>query len=74
MSMTMEEESKRWTAKREAALVTENIQCKTSVAEASRAFDILPSEIEEWVDGGRNALENALRANPLDVRTVRAPD
>ena len=68
MSMTMEEEFKRWTAKRKAALVTEIIQGKTSVAEASRAFDIPPSEIEEWVDEGRKGLENALRAKPLDVK------
>jgi len=68
MSMTMEEEFKRWTAKRKAALVTEIIQGKTSIAEASRAFDIPPSEIEEWVDEGRKGLENALRAKPLDVK------
>lgn len=48
MSTMMEEEFKRWTAKRKAALVTEIMQGKTSVAEASRAFDIPPSEIEEW--------------------------
>ncbi|EJN03596.1 hypothetical protein PMI40_02658 [Herbaspirillum sp. YR522] len=33
MSMVMEEEFKRWTAKRKAALVTEIIQGKTTVAE-----------------------------------------
>ena len=68
MSMVMEEEFKRWTAKRKAALVKEIIQGKTTVAEASRAFDIPPSEIEEWVDEGRKGLENALRAKPLDVK------
>ncbi len=50
--MVMEEECKRRTAKRKAALVTEIIQGKTTVVEASRAFDIPPSEIEEWVDEG----------------------
>lgn len=64
----MEEEFKRWTAKRKAALVMEIIQGKTTVAEASRSFDIPPSEIEEWVDEGRKGMENALRAKPLDVR------
>lgn len=68
MSMVMEEEFKRWTAKRKAALVMEIIQGKTTVAEASRAFDIPPSEIEEWVDEGRKGMENALRAKPLDVK------
>ena len=46
----MEEETKRWTAKRKAALVVEIIQAKTTIAEASRAFDIAPSEIEDWLD------------------------
>ena len=49
MSMTMEDDIKRWTAKRKAALVMEIIQGKTTISEASRAFDISPSEIEEWV-------------------------
>lgn len=68
MSMVMEEEVKRWTAKRKAALVTEIIQGKTTVAEASRAFDMPPSEIEEWVDEAKRGMEIALRAKPLDVR------
>lgn len=68
MSMGMDEEFKRWTAKRKAALVTEIIQGKTTVAEASRAYDMPPSEIEEWVDEGRRGLENALRAKPLDIK------
>ncbi len=68
MSMVMEEEFKRWTAKRKAALVMEIIQGKTTVSEVSRAFDIPPSEIEEWVDEERKGMENALRAKPLDVK------
>jgi transposase-like protein len=68
MSTMMEEEFKRWTAKRKAALVTEIIQGKTSVAEASRTYDLPPSEIEEWIEEGRRGLENALRANPLDIK------
>ena len=47
MSMTMDEEIKRWTARRKSALVLEIIQGKTTVAEASRQFDLPPSEIEE---------------------------
>ncbi|HBJ2014225.1 transposase, partial [Salmonella enterica subsp. enterica serovar Bovismorbificans] len=44
MSITMDEEIKRWTAKRKSALVMEIIQGKTTVAEAARAFDLPPSE------------------------------
>jgi transposase-like protein len=66
--MTMEDEIKRWTAKRKAALVMEIIQGKSTVAEASRAFDLTPSEIETWVDEAKRGMENALRAKPMDIR------
>ena len=46
MSTLMDEEIKRWTAKRKTALVLEVIQGKTTVAEASRTHDIPPSEVE----------------------------
>ena len=68
MSMTMEDSIKRWTAKRKTALVIEIIQGKTTVAEASRSFDLSPSEIEGWVDDAKKGMENSLRANPLDIR------
>ncbi|AXT46026.1 MULTISPECIES: DUF1153 domain-containing protein [Chromobacterium] len=68
MSMTMEDEIKRWTAKRKAALVMEIIQGKTTVAEASRSFDLAPSEVEEWVDEAKRGMENALRAKPMEIR------
>lgn len=68
MSMTMEDRIKRWTAKRKSALVVEIIQGKTTVAEASRSFDLAPSEIESWVEDAKKGMENALRANPLDIK------
>lgn len=64
----MDEDIKRWTAKRKSALVMDIIQGKTTVAEASRTYDLSPSEIENWVDDGKRGMENALRANPQDVR------
>jgi hypothetical protein len=42
----------------------EVIEGKTTLAEASRSFDILPSEIEEWGDEGDKGMENVLRAKP----------
>ena len=66
MSIVMEEDIKRWTAKRKTALVLEIIQGKTTVAEASRSFDLPPSEVEDWVDEAKRGMENALRAKPLD--------
>ncbi len=44
----------------------EIIQGKTSVAEASRAFDLPPSEGLAWVEEGKRGMENALRTKPLE--------
>ncbi|WP_237402217.1 DUF1153 domain-containing protein [Rhodovulum sulfidophilum] len=68
MSMTMDDSIKRWTAKRKTALVIEIIQGKTTVSEASRSFDLTPSEIEGWGEDAKRGMENSLRANPLDIR------
>jgi transposase-like protein len=38
VGVIVEEDFKRWTAKRKAALVTEFLQGKTSVSEAARSF------------------------------------
>ena len=46
----------------------EVIQGKTTVSEASRSFDLTPSEIEGWVEDAKRGMENSLRANPLDIR------
>lgn len=40
MSMKMEDDIKRWTAKRKSALALDIIQGKTTVAEASRQYDL----------------------------------
>jgi len=68
MSTKMEDEVKRWTAKRKSALVLDIIQGKMTVAEASRAYDLSPSEIESWMDEAKRGMENALRAKPEDIR------
>ncbi len=68
MGVIVEEDFKRWTAKRKAALLTEILQGETSFPEAARSFDLSPSEIEDWVDEGKKGLENALRARPLDIK------
>ena len=68
MSEMMEEEIKRWTAKRKSALILDIIRGKVTLAEASRQFDLPPSEIQDWIDQGTAGMENALRAKPEDVR------
>jgi transposase-like protein len=55
------------TARRKSALVLEIIQGKTTVAAASRQFDLTPAEMESWVEDGKRGMENALRAKPEDV-------
>ena len=68
MSIEMDEEIKRWTARRKSALVLDIIQGKTTVSESSRQFDLPPSEIESWIEQAKSGMENALKANPQDVR------
>lgn len=68
MSVVMEDEIKRWTAKRKSALVLEIIQGKKTVTEASRQFDLPPSVLENWVDQAKAGMENPLRAKPEHVR------
>ncbi len=53
MSVTMDDSIKRWTAKRKTALVVEIIQGKTTVAEASRAYDL--SLNRPGFTGGQNS-------------------
>ena len=68
MGTEMEDEIKRWTARRKSALVMEVLQGKRTLAEASRSYDLPPSEIETWIDEAKRGMENALRTNPLDIR------
>ena len=64
----MDDYIKRWTAKRMTALILDIIQGKNTVAEASRAYDLTPSEIEEWAEEGKKGMENALRIKPLEIK------
>ncbi|WP_201771587.1 DUF1153 domain-containing protein [Pseudohaliea rubra] len=45
--MERDEEIKRWTARRKSAMVMEIIQGTTTVAEASRQYDLQPSKIRD---------------------------
>ena len=67
MSQVMEEEIKRWTARRKSALVLEIIQGKTTVAEASRQFDLTPSEIEGWIEERMGDVEGEIQGGSIDV-------
>ena len=45
MSTVMEEETKRWTAKRKAALVVEIIQAKTTIQKRAGALTFHPLKL-----------------------------
>ena len=68
MSIMMDEEIKRWTLPARPPLVMEIIQGKTTVAEAARAFDLPPSEIEEWVDDAKQGHGKRLTGQATDIR------
>ena len=42
----MSEEVKRWTSKRKSALVIKLLKGQTTISEASREYDLTPSEIQ----------------------------
>ena len=65
--ISMSEELKRWTSKRKAALVIEIFKGQTTISEASRCYDLTPSEIQSWIDDAQSGMENALRAKPKDI-------
>jgi len=60
MSTEMNESFKRWTAKRKMALVLDIIQGKTTTAEASRSFDLSPSDVETWIEEARDVTQSGL--------------
>jgi hypothetical protein len=64
----MEDEIKRWTAKRKTVLVLAAFKARPSWLMASRAFGLPPSEVEAWTDEGKRGMENALRTKPLEVK------
>jgi len=70
MNPKLDEEIKRWTVRRKSALVMDIIQGRTTVREASEAFELPASEIERWVEEGRRGMENALRSNPLNIKEI----
>ena len=68
MSIELDEDIMRWTARRKSALVLDIIQAETTVRESSRQFDLPPSEIESWIARAKAGMENALKAKQEDIR------
>lgn len=59
MSIAIDHDINRWTAKHRSALVLDITLGRTTVAEASRAYDSSPSEIEARVDDGERGMGTA---------------
>jgi hypothetical protein len=79
MSMKMEDEIKRWTAKRKAALVMEIIQGKTTVCKGQSGLLIIPPSESRRVGGRCQAgygkrLARQAPGNQGTVRTSGASD
>ena len=68
MSIALDEEIKRRTARRKSALVLEIIQGKTTIYESSRQFDLSLSKVEPWIDKAKAGMENALKAKLEGIR------
>ena len=63
-----QEKRRRLTAKRKSEIVLDILQGKTTISEVSRANDITPATIEEWIEEARKGMENQLRAKPKDIK------
>ena len=64
----MSEDVKRWTSKRKSSLVIQILKGETTISEASRQYDLTPSELQCWVNDAEKGIENALRSKPKDIR------
>ena len=61
-----EDDYKRWTAKRKAAVVLDLIKGLTTPAEVARKHALTVAEVESWVEAGIKGMEDRLRSNPRD--------
>ncbi|WP_108651367.1 DUF1153 domain-containing protein [Dongshaea marina] len=66
--MTQQTVDKAWSAERKTALVLEILKEHTSITDASEKYHLSPTEIEHWLHDAQRGIENALRANPYDIR------
>jgi len=61
-----EEDYKRWTAKRKAAVVLDLIKGVTTPAEVARRHGLTVAEVDGWREAGMRGMEDRLRSNPRD--------
>jgi len=61
-----EDDYKRWTAKRKAAVVLDLIKGITTPADVARKHALTVAEVESWVEAFQRGGEDRLRSNPKD--------
>ena len=66
--MSEEAPFKRWTAKRESAVVIELFKGKTTPVAVARLHDPSVAEVERWVEDAERNIGNGFRTRPKDVR------
>lgn len=71
MGVLMEEAINPWTARLKSALVLQIIQAGTTLAEASRHYDVTPAGIESRVEDGRRGLKKPVSSTSAGSRNCR---
>jgi transposase-like protein len=65
-----QDEIKRWTARRKAAVVMDIIKGKTTATEVARSHDLTVGEVELWMDDFVSMGTEALRSHPRDAEAL----
>ncbi len=61
-----EDDYKRWTAKRKAAVALDLIKGLTTAAEVARKHGLTVAEVDTWLSAFQQGGEDRLRSNPRD--------
>lgn len=61
-------EQQRWTAKRKAEIILQILRQGTSVIDVARQNDLMPGEVQDWVDTFLKAGEQGLKAHAGNVQ------
>lgn len=64
----MGEQTLRWTAKRKAEIILQVLRQTTTVIDVARQNDLMPSEVQEWVDTFLKAGEQGLKARAANAQ------
>lgn len=66
MTSDSNDDIKRWTARRKAAVVLDIVKGKTTAAEVARSHDLTLAEVEQWMEDFIAMGTEALRSHPRE--------